>query len=118
MELKGARLATLLNNSIDGMTDEDTSRGDVIARMARASGISSSTVNQILAGDINCPPLSRLEGFADVLGVSMARLQGAAESDGCEYVEESGKALHSCLIPKEQRIIDELKNIQEMMAKA
>lgn len=117
MELKGARLATILNTAIDGMTDDDTSRGDVISQMARAAGIASGTVNQILAGDINCPPLNRLEGFADVLGVSMSRLQGAAESDGCEYVAESGKALHPCLVPTAGLVIAELKSLKEKFFK-
>jgi hypothetical protein len=99
VELKGTGLAVILNSEIDAQTDDDTSRGDVIARMARAAGISSSTVNQILGADINCPPLSRLEGFAEVLGVSMARLRTAAESDGCEYADD-GKALHCRLIKK------------------
>ena len=37
----------------------------------------------ILSGTIDCPPRSRLEGFAELLGVSVNRLIRAAEDDGC-----------------------------------
>jgi len=57
------------------MTDENTSRSDVISQMARAAGISSS----------------------DVLGVSQQSLRSAAESDGCEYIETSGLSVHPSL---------------------
>lgn len=108
MELKGTRLASILNSEIDGQTDSDTSRGDVISRMARAAGISASTVGQILGADINCPPLNRLEGFAEVLDVSMSRLRDAAESDGCEYASD-GKALFCRLTPESKSILAEIK---------
>ena len=82
----GDSLASRLEDAIDGMTDEDTSRGDVLDAMAAAAGIGRSTVNQILNGSINCPPLDRLEGFAEALdGVSLDDLITAAESDGCSY---------------------------------
>ncbi len=84
-EVRGERLAALLNRLIDGLVTDDRSRSDVIAAMAAAAGISTSTVNQILNGSINCPPLDRLEGFADVLGTSVSRLRSAAEGDGCIY---------------------------------
>ncbi len=44
MEMKGARLAAILNSEIDAQTDNNTNVGDVIAEMGRAGGISSSTV--------------------------------------------------------------------------
>ena len=113
MELKGTRLASLLNEQIDSMVDDDTNRSDVIAQMARAASISSSTVNQILGGDINCPPISRLEGFARVLDVSMTRVRGAAESDGCEY-DEAGKALF-CNLDNKNTIAGRLNKVNKKL---
>ena len=56
-----------------------------MSQLARAAGISTGTVNQILNAEINCPPLRRLEGFAEVLGVSTDAVIRAAEGDGCNY---------------------------------
>jgi transcriptional regulator with XRE-family HTH domain len=55
------------------------------AQIGAAAGISGSTVGQILSGSIACPPRRRLEGIADALNVSVARLITAAEKDGCSY---------------------------------
>ena len=95
---KGAGLSRLLNDLIDGMVNDDRSRADIIESVASAGGIEPGTVNQILRGDIDCPPLDRLEGFAEALGVSMSRIISAAESDGCEYGERSysGSAKNAC----------------------
>lgn len=113
MELKGVQLADILNREIDNMTDENTSRSDVISQMARAAGISSSTVNQILTASINCPPLSRLSGFSDVLGVSQQSLRSAAESDGCEYIETSGLSVHPSLATFDKSINLKLRKIRD-----
>ncbi len=84
-EAKGAALAAALNRAIDAMVTDERSRADVIEAMGRASGISASTVNQILNGSINCPPLGRLQGFTRVLDVSMGTLTTAGNRDGCDY---------------------------------
>lgn len=84
-QARGASLASFLNGRIDELVDDDTSRADIVARMAREADISESTVNQILQADIDCPPLARLEGFARALDVSVGAVVGAAEDDGCEY---------------------------------
>jgi len=81
----GSSLAGALNRAIERKMDEDTSRADIIADMANAAGISTGTVNEIIAGDINCPPEDRLAGFARALGVSAGSLMSAAEEDGCDY---------------------------------
>lgn len=91
--IRGERLAALLNRLIDAQIpddadDEDAERARIIGEMAEAAGISASTVQQILDGEINCPPLDRLEGFARVLDSSLERLRSAAERDGCEYEDE------------------------------
>jgi len=94
----GRQLASLLNGAIDTIdSDEsdDRSRADVIGEMASAANISEGTVNEILNAEIDCPPLARLEGFAQVEGLpSTSEQRSAAESDGCEYGED-GQAL-SC----------------------
>jgi hypothetical protein len=87
--IKGEALAALLNRLIDAMVNEDRSRSEVIASMAEAAGIESSTVNQILSGTINCPPIRRLQGFARALNTSLGRLRSAAERDGCSYSDSS-----------------------------
>lgn len=84
----GERLASVLNNLIDGLETDERSRADIIEEMGRAAGIAPGTVNQILNAEINCPPINRLEGFAEVLGTSTARLRNAAESDGCNYGDD------------------------------
>ena len=56
---------------------------DAIARMARAAGITPSTVTQILRAEIDLPPLDRLRGFAQALdGVSLVELIDAVVRDG------------------------------------
>jgi len=82
---RGAELSALLNGAIDDMADDDTPRADIIEQMGSAAGISASTVNSILNEEINCPPIERLEGFAEVLGVSVDDLIAAGEADGCDY---------------------------------
>lgn len=85
MGQRGTSLAAFLNDRIDEMAGDDMPRSDIIAEMAAAAGIESGTVNQILNAEIDCPPLSRLEGFAEALDVSVDSVIGAAEEDGCEY---------------------------------
>ena len=84
----GANLGRLLDRLIEEQVTEDRPRADVVSDMGDAAGIDSGTVNQIVAGDINCPPMERLEGFAEVLDVSVGSLVEAAESDGCMYGED------------------------------
>lgn len=81
----GQNLGRVLNQIIDEQATEDRPRSQIVEEMADAAGISESTVNQILRGEINCPPINVLEGFARVLKVSVKRLTDAAERDGCEY---------------------------------
>lgn len=87
LEVRGEALGALLSEAVDAMVeaDDDMSRSDVVAALADAAGISASTVNQILSGSINCPPLERLEAFAEVLDVSVSQMVSAAEEDGCTY---------------------------------
>lgn len=81
----GANLAGVLNARIDNLETDERSRGDIVDEMGEEAGISPDTVRQILSGDLNCPPVDRLEGFARALDISVESLITAAESDGCEY---------------------------------
>ena len=83
----GSSLASALQSKIDMILaeDEEMSQADVVEMMAEAAGIDAETVNQILRGEINCPPLERLEGFASALSMSMDEIMTAAEADGCAY---------------------------------
>ena len=80
--------------------------------MASAAGIDSSTVNQILNGSINCPPMNRLEGFARTLSVSVDNLIEAAGRDGCNYEPddaERGLLVRDGLKWREQLILSAIK---------
>lgn len=85
---QGENLAAELNGLIDEQATEDRPRSQIVEEMAEAAGIAASTVNGILNAQINCPPLRRLEGFAEVLGTRVSRLRNAAEDDGCRYDDD------------------------------
>lgn len=87
-EVRGAALGALLDELIESQTNDDTERSDVIAELADEAGISEGTVNDIINGAIDCPPLERLEAFAAVLMVSVDELISAAEDDGCDYSDD------------------------------
>ena len=112
----GQSLAALLNRTIDSKVTDNKSRTDIIEEIGRAAGISASTVNQILSGDINCPPIRRLEGFSRALDISMGRIRSAAESDGCEF-NSDGENINCALIPNVLQSItnnlktDKMKNL-------
>ena len=77
VEIRGAYLAEVLTNLI-GDQDQDK----VIQAMAASAGITVSTVRQILAGEVDVPPLNRLQSFAEVLGIPVQRLLEAVLKDG------------------------------------
>ena len=81
---RGTQLAAYLNEQIG-----EDNRTETIARMASEAGIEPGTVNQILEGSINCPPMERLEGFARALDVSIDALIERAGRDGCNYEEDA-----------------------------
>jgi len=108
---KGQNLAAALNDLIEDQTDDETSRADVVQAMAQAAGITPGTVNAILNADINCPPLNRLRGFASALGTSLTRLRELAESDGCDFENESRSNQYELEILKSE--LQELKGVVE-----
>ena len=79
----GPRLASLFSNAIDEMTSEERPRATIISAIASAANISEDTVNQIVSGDIDCPPENRLSGFSEVLNLSMESIMEAWSADGC-----------------------------------
>jgi hypothetical protein len=113
----GQKLASTLNHAIEARENDENSSADIIESMATVSGIDVDTVRQILRGDIVCPPLERLQGFAKVLDTPVEALRNAAESDGCDYTEREDPAKGPTIrevIPKEQylrlqRIKDDLE---------
>jgi ATP-dependent protease ClpP protease subunit/transcriptional regulator with XRE-family HTH domain len=100
----GTSLAAALQAKIDEMlaADEEMTQAMVVDMMAEAAGIDAGTVNQILRGDVNCPPLERLEGFASALKMPMTEITTAAEADGCVYgdqeeTEEASSEAENCV---------------------
>jgi len=91
IECRGRNLSRVLTDLVNGKTTEERPRESIISDMASNAGIEPGTVNQILDGDIDCPPLDRLRGFAESLGVPLSRLQNAAEEDGCSYDEANSR---------------------------
>lgn len=87
------KLSSLLTRRVDakarGMVTSNKTlrqaRIEVSRAAASAGGISVGTFQQILRGDIECPPERRLTGFARSLNVSASSLRSAATSDGCTY---------------------------------
>lgn len=80
----GRPFARILNDRIAMLVTEDRTRAEIIADMGRAAGMDPSTVNQILAESIDCPPW-RFQDFARALDLSGERLREAAEAEGDEY---------------------------------
>lgn len=111
--LNGSSLAALLNRTIDSKATENKSRTDIIEEIGRAAGISASTVGQILRGEINCPPIRRLEGFSRALDISMGRIRSAAESDGCEF-NADGENINCALTPNILQSITNTSNTEKM----
>ena len=82
----GQTLAATLNRLIDAQATDETPKSAIVESMASAANVKVNTVYQILQGEINCPPLERLAGFAKVLGgASTEALVAAAGKDGCSY---------------------------------
>jgi len=89
-------------------SDEFDDESDVIGELAQEAGIDESTVRQIMEGDIECPPIGRLEAFARVLDASVEDMIAAAEEGGCDY-EEASKVhtLEKQLTPEQATIVGE-----------
>lgn len=85
---RGEQIGNMLNGVIDDKVSDDMSKGDIIDDVASSAGISASTLGQILNGSIECPPIERLQGIADALGIPISRVVTAAESDGCSYDDD------------------------------
>jgi transcriptional regulator with XRE-family HTH domain len=96
MNYLDAFLRTQLGEMLSG---SDKSRSDVVEEIATAADIETSTVNDILAGNIEAPPEERLQAFSDVLGVSMEDMMEAMGEDAPEFAEQT-----EVLSEKEERL--------------
>lgn len=55
-------------------------------RIGELAGLDQSTVSDLIQGEVACPPLVRLEGIAEAIGMPVERLIEVAENgDGCDY---------------------------------
>ena len=77
--------ATKLGNWLSKQVDAGKA---TVAELAKAAGISVSTVGQIMRGEIERPPDNRLRGFARALGVSFDTVK--AQLSESEYVYTEG----------------------------
>ena len=105
---KGMNLADTLNEIIG----DDDDRTDTIESMASEAGIEASTVNQILNGEIDCPPMNRLESFASALGVSVQSLVDAAAADGCAYDMEGDEDMEKAVNSRKTKTV-EIENLKQ-----
>lgn len=127
---KGQALLTLLNSGIDKLVNDDTSRSEIIGRMARAARITPGTVNEILSGKIDMPPMPRLRGFGTVLGISLSSLESAVEksflqgadmlnlAEAMETVLEKSVTGEDKLIAKLEKATPETQNAVKTVARA
>jgi len=90
IQTKGDALGSLLSNAVDDLVTDDLSRSEIVEDLAEEAGIEASTINQILSGEINCPPFeSRVLPIGSHLGISQSALESAYMDDGCEIPEEN-----------------------------
>lgn len=82
-ESKGLALSALFNEAIEGFIDDDSDRNTVIGDASESSDIPVDTINEILAGDLDCPAMDKLEALAEALDVPFDSIQAAREEDGC-----------------------------------
>lgn len=85
-------LSRLLDKAIDELVDDNTSRAQIVERMASAAGIEAGTVNQILDGSIAVPPDNRLKGFSRVLGLSFEAMKKALPKGETTDMSEKSKS--------------------------
>jgi len=83
----GSELAQLLEQAIERKLGDDHERGDrgpLLDEIAKSAGIAVATLNEILSGEINCPPPERIEGFSKSLDLTLKSMRAALRKDGCE----------------------------------
>lgn len=86
----GDSLGGYLDSLVDDYADSnEMERSDVISDVADAAGITSGTVNQIINGSINCPPVQRIEAFAEFFGVEEDEFYTRGREDGCTIYDDT-----------------------------
>jgi len=91
---KGEALGSFLADAVaDAVAeaDEDVDEDDIVDDIASTAGMDRSTIEAIIDGDIECPPIERLEAFAEHVPATVAEMVEAADEDGCEYDVQSSK---------------------------
>lgn len=81
-------MPSALGDRLTALRDE---RGLTNADLAEAAGISESTITQILAGEIERPPDSRLRGLARLLDVSFDSLLSLVPADRRDEEEDDAQ---------------------------
>jgi len=93
----GEQLSQLLEDAIEErVNDDDTeeeTRDDVIGLMTEGSGVTESTIRNIINGDIDCPPRPRIDPLAADLPITDEDVTNALEADGCELEQSVDKRL-------------------------
>lgn len=88
----GEQLSQLLRDAIqERVEDEDTEEtdeDDVIGTMAFGSGVEEDTIRNIVNGDIECPPPSRVPALAEEIPVTQDEIEDALAEDGCEEFQD------------------------------
>ena len=83
----GKELGTLLSELVDAQVSAEQTRDQVIEALAEAAGLDAARVNEIVAGEGDCPEAEDLAAFAGVLEAEEEALIAAAELDGCVFDE-------------------------------
>jgi len=106
---KGASLAAVLRQL---QSDQGLGTSD----LAEAAGVEVSTMRSVLSGEITCPPMARIEAWAQALNVSIGELRRAAERDGCSFENQRGEAAAPVTISgKAQQALAALKSARSTM---
>jgi hypothetical protein len=99
-EQQAETLAGILQGLIRREVEEgsdDRDREDIVDDIvAESGGMDRSTINNIIEGDIECPPRERFSAFAEVLSIDESDLVAAAEEDGCGYDVEQESLPAEC----------------------
>jgi hypothetical protein len=88
----GSNISRVFEAAIDELVNREENpipRADIISRVAAEAGIEETTVNQIVSGSIDCPPMERIMGIARGMpNINTEEIEQAWGADGCAMPEE------------------------------
>lgn len=85
-EARGDTLGSLLSNKIEfEIQGTESNQSEVLDDVAQETGRSLSVLRSVLNGEVECPPVEVLEGFAQRLRMDVEDLMAAGNADGCNY---------------------------------